>query len=204
MTSIRELQAEIAEWITRNFGNDSPLATAGGLGEEGSEALEAAMGLAELAGLQVTIGRVLRGAVKHSQGIRGTREDWVREIRKECADVFIKLTDVAQFYGFELEDAVTERWALVQQRVNGERAAAEQQPQRESPSVFVDREYLAALETVANSVRFASIPTSQRRLILGPLVARQQAQDEQLTAEAIATVASEVLSRGGDPLGGRS
>lgn len=93
---IKTLQAEVNAWVEHNFGHDNELATVGGLGEE--------------------VGEVLRAAVKRSQGIRGTREEWDAELRKECADVLIKLCDVAAFYGFELADAVTERWSVVSAR----------------------------------------------------------------------------------------
>jgi NTP pyrophosphatase (non-canonical NTP hydrolase) len=93
---IRDLQCDIARWVEHNFGNSNELATVGGLVEE--------------------CGEVMRAAVKRSQGIRGTREEWDAELRKESADVFIKLCDVAQFYGFDLATAITERWGQVRQR----------------------------------------------------------------------------------------
>lgn len=94
--NIRHLQEEISYWISRNFGNDNELATVGGLAEE--------------------VGEVCRAAVKRSQGIRGTREEWDAELRKEVADVFIKLVDVAQFYGFDLADAIAARWDTIKRR----------------------------------------------------------------------------------------
>jgi len=96
MTDIRDLQGEVNAWVEHNFGHGNELATVGGLAEE--------------------VGEVMRAAVKRSQGIRGTRAEWDAELRKETADVFIKLCDVASFYGFELADAVTERWAVVSAR----------------------------------------------------------------------------------------
>ncbi len=96
MNAISSYQEEVTAWVLRNFGNSNELATVGGLVEESGE--------------------VVRAAVKRSQGIRGTREEWDAELRKECADVFIKLCDVAQFYGFNLAEAVETRWRVVQQR----------------------------------------------------------------------------------------
>lgn len=96
MSEIRDLQADVTEWVLRNFGNSNELATVGGLIEEAGE--------------------VMRAAVKRSQGIRGTRAEWDAALRKESADVFVKLCDVAQFYGFDLSDAIAERWAQVRQR----------------------------------------------------------------------------------------
>lgn len=96
MEDLRGLQADVSAWVEHNFGHDNELATVGGLGEE--------------------VGEVLRAAVKRSQNIRGTRAEWDAELRKECADVLIKLCDVASFYGFDLADAVAARWAKVRQR----------------------------------------------------------------------------------------
>ena len=93
---LRDLQGDVAEWVRHNFGNDNELATVGGLVEE--------------------CGEVMRAAVKRSQGIRGTREEWDAELRKESADVLIKLCDVAAFYGFDLSEAVATRWGQVRQR----------------------------------------------------------------------------------------
>lgn len=96
MSQIEDLQDEITTWVEYNFGNDNELATVAGLGEE--------------------IGELMRAAVKRSQGIRGTRAEWDAELRKEAGDVFIKLCDVASFYGFDLSRAITERWETIKQR----------------------------------------------------------------------------------------
>lgn len=93
---IERTQDEVAEWVARNFGNENELATFGGMVEEAGE--------------------VLRAAVKRSQGIRGTRAEWDAEVRKEVADVFVKLCDIAQYEGFSLAEAIAERWADVRQR----------------------------------------------------------------------------------------
>lgn len=96
MTDIRDVQGEVNAWVERNFGHDNEMATVVGLVEE--------------------VGELSRAVVKRSQGIRGTREEWDVELRKEAADVFIKLCDVASFYGFDLHDAVAERWTVVSAR----------------------------------------------------------------------------------------
>jgi NTP pyrophosphatase (non-canonical NTP hydrolase) len=93
---VRALQDDVDAWVERNFGHDNELATVGGLVEE--------------------TGEVMRAVVKRSQGIRGTTEEWDAELRKEAADVFIKLCDVASFYGFDLANAINERWDVVKQR----------------------------------------------------------------------------------------
>lgn len=96
MSQLSDYQEEITEWVIRNFGNDSILATVGGVCEEAGE--------------------LMRAAIKKDQGIRGTDEEWFQELRKEAADVYIKLNDVAQFYGFSLEDAISERWSEIRLR----------------------------------------------------------------------------------------
>lgn len=96
MSDIREIQAEVHAWVLHNFGNSNELATYGGLVEE--------------------TGEVMQAAVKRSSGIRGTHDEWTAKIRKESADVFIKLCDIAQFEGFDLDDAIADRWAVVRQR----------------------------------------------------------------------------------------
>lgn len=92
---IRTMQAQVNEWVTRNFDNSE---------------LSAVVGMVE------EVGELCRAVVKMEQGIRGTREEWFAEIRKETGDVFIKLCDIARFYEFDLADAIEERWAKVSQR----------------------------------------------------------------------------------------
>lgn len=88
--------ADVAEWTLRNFGeHDAP---------------ETVLGLAE------ETGELCRAALKRDQGIRGTHEQWTAEIRKEVGDVVIKAHDLAGVEGFDLDDAVAERWAEISQR----------------------------------------------------------------------------------------
>lgn len=65
------------------------------------------------AGLAEEVGELCRAWVKRAQGIRGTREEWDAEFRKEAADVFIKLAQVCYGEGFSLQEAIAERWAVV-------------------------------------------------------------------------------------------
>lgn len=58
-------------------------------------------------------GEVARAVLKRVQGIRGTHEHWTTEIRKEAADVMISLMCLAQIEGFDLGEAVDERWDTV-------------------------------------------------------------------------------------------
>ena len=94
--SLTTLQDDVQQWVVRNFGTDNELATVVGLVEE--------------------VGEMCRAVVKRSQGIRGSEEEWTAELRKESADVLIKLCDIAQFNGFSLAEAVAERWGKVRQR----------------------------------------------------------------------------------------
>lgn len=91
------LQEDFKVWHNHNFHADN---------EE----------LAAIAGLSEEAGEVCRAAVKMSQGIRGTRDEWMDELEKETADVFIKLMDVARHYNFDLSKAIQSRWISVRQR----------------------------------------------------------------------------------------
>lgn len=102
MALIRVLQTEITNWVRTNFSNNSDLATYMGTLEE---LLEAGS-------------RLARVITKSAQGSRGFHDvDYAqRELEKECADVFIKLCDIAQYTGFSLEEAIVQRWETVQAR----------------------------------------------------------------------------------------
>lgn len=95
--SMDEIQAEITQWIEYNFGNQvSEIRTYGGFCEE--------------------VGEVMRAVTKRSQGIRGTRQEWTAELKKELGDVLIKLFDIAEVEGWSLQEVLEERWAEIQQR----------------------------------------------------------------------------------------
>jgi NTP pyrophosphatase (non-canonical NTP hydrolase) len=89
-------EAEVVRWIRTNFGPPTPWGTVGGLTEE--------------------VGELARCMVKMEQGIRGTREEWVAEARKETGDVLIKLMDVADYFGFSVLEAFAERWETIRRR----------------------------------------------------------------------------------------
>jgi len=91
------MQADVHRWEQRQpWAGDPPAIVALGLGEEAGE--------------------VQRAVLKMHQGIRGTKEEWIEEARKECGDVFIKLCAVASSLGFDLGQAITERWEIVRER----------------------------------------------------------------------------------------
>lgn len=89
-------QEQVAAWVAHNFPDDTPETVVLGLAEE--------------------TGEVCRASLKRFQGIRGTREEWSAEIRKECADVLLKLYHVAVVEGFDLGEALDERWAEISKR----------------------------------------------------------------------------------------
>lgn len=102
MALIRVLQTEITDWLRANFPNNSDTATYVGTLEE---LLEAGS-------------RLARVITKTAQGARGFHDaDYAhQELKKECADVFVKLCDIAQYNGFSLEEAICQRWDEVQKR----------------------------------------------------------------------------------------
>jgi NTP pyrophosphatase (non-canonical NTP hydrolase) len=97
--TITVAQAQVREWSYRNFGDqteNTPEVSALGLVEE--------------------VGELCRAMTKRSEGIRGTYDEWTTEIRKELADVLIRVLDVGARSGIAMEDAFAERWAVVSAR----------------------------------------------------------------------------------------
>jgi NTP pyrophosphatase (non-canonical NTP hydrolase) len=91
----QELQEEIGQWASRNF----PITPA-----------FSALIIAEEAG------EVCRAVLKREDGIRGTYEEWTAELRKEVAEVFIALAKMAWAEGFDLQEAIEERWSIIKLR----------------------------------------------------------------------------------------
>lgn len=90
------MQAQVAGWVGHNFPTDTPETVALGIAEEAGE--------------------VCRAVLKRFQGIRGSREQWNAEIRKECADVLLKLYHLAVAEGFDLSEALESRWQEISKR----------------------------------------------------------------------------------------
>jgi NTP pyrophosphatase (non-canonical NTP hydrolase) len=88
--------ADVKDWKLENFDEESITETTLGLAEE--------------------TGELCRAVLKRYQGIRGDKEYWSHEIKKEVADVVIKAHDVAAKEGFDLMVAVAERWDDVSRR----------------------------------------------------------------------------------------
>lgn len=93
--------AEVRDWILANFGPDG---------------LDTRNELTVVLGLMEEAGEVARPVVKMNQGIRGTREEWMSKLQEEVGDVFIKLVDVADWYGFDLFHVIRSRFEDVRQR----------------------------------------------------------------------------------------
>ena len=91
-----ELQLKILPWVRHNFPDEN-LSTA-------------------LLGLCEEVGEAARCQVKATQGIRGTEEQWMAELRKEIGDVVIKAAHVCIVEGWSLDAVVRERWDVVKQR----------------------------------------------------------------------------------------
>jgi NTP pyrophosphatase (non-canonical NTP hydrolase) len=58
-------------------------------------------------------GEVARCIVKGAQGIRGGTEHWDAELPKEAADVVIALYALAALKGWDLDEAIEDRWWTV-------------------------------------------------------------------------------------------
>lgn len=96
MKDIRELQTQVSEWANHNFPNDTPETVVLGVTEEAGE--------------------LARASLKRFQRIRGTQEEWLYEIMKECGDVFLKLCHVADVYEFDLAMVIAARWHQIKAR----------------------------------------------------------------------------------------
>lgn len=89
-------QFAVHEWSVRNFGEIPQTLVTLGLAEE--------------------VGELCRAVLKRAQGIRGTREEWNEEIRKELGDCVIKLLDIAAYEGVDLVQVTAARWDSVSKR----------------------------------------------------------------------------------------
>lgn len=109
--NFRELQTEVDEWSTRNFGYqpaDNPF-----------------LGVVE------ELGELAHAMLKSKQGIRGTREEHHAAAKDAVADLVIFLADYCSKMGFDLQEVVESTWAKVKLRdwtkdkLNGGEEAAE-------------------------------------------------------------------------------
>jgi len=91
-----KINKEIANWVENNFRAETRATITLGIAEEAGE--------------------VCRAVLKQQQGIRGTYEEWDEEIKKELADVYIKLVHLASFIGWDLSKLIETRWIEIQKR----------------------------------------------------------------------------------------
>lgn len=104
-------QTEIADWAYRNFGTtQTDMHSMVGWIEEVFE-LQSAMNR-----WYETFGKLARAINKREQDVRGTQEQWLKEIRKELGDVYIKGCDVVDRMGYTWAELAADRWAVVGQR----------------------------------------------------------------------------------------
>lgn len=89
-------QLAVHDWSVRNFGDSPQTLVTLGLAEE--------------------VGELCRAVLKREQGIRGTREEWDAEVRKEIGDCVIKLLDISAYEGLSLVQAFTDRWEAISKR----------------------------------------------------------------------------------------
>lgn len=96
MIDLNAWQQDFTAWVRHNFPDETrPLA---------------ALAVAEESG------ELCRAILKQAQGIRGTREEWEREIATEIADVFMAVTWVAILSGLDMETLLAERWKEIGSR----------------------------------------------------------------------------------------
>lgn len=113
MKTFEEAQKSIVEWIQYNFGySPRDLWAFGRPPTEEEQRSE----LGVVGGLVEEVGELFRCVIKMDQGIRGSKEEWMYELMKEIGDVFIKLNDVCDYYGFDMEEVVNVRWEAVSKR----------------------------------------------------------------------------------------
>ena len=100
MGEIRELQAEVGEWLEANFDKPNIYLSALVLVEE--------------------VGELARALAKGADDIRGGSDFWEEQRRKEAGDVGISLMAFCYRAGIDFEDALTEGWKIVSARKRGE------------------------------------------------------------------------------------
>ena len=96
---LSDYQEEILRWSNYNWGKPPKY-----------DSFTASVGIGEEAG------EVLRAVLKRKQMIRGTYEEWTAELRKELADVLIKVIEVAALEDMNIEVLLQERWDEIRQR----------------------------------------------------------------------------------------
>lgn len=94
--SLKRIQAEHSDWATRNFNNKKPYQPILGAAEE--------------------IGELSHAYLKMEQGIRGTKEEHLANMKDAVADCTIFLIDLCNQMGWDYEELLTETWNHVKKR----------------------------------------------------------------------------------------
>lgn len=92
----REFRDELLAWVRYNFPSESRVTSTLGLAEEAGE--------------------VCRAVLKQEQKLRGSYEEWDEEIKKELADVYVKIEQLADMCGWDLHDLIEDRWLELKKR----------------------------------------------------------------------------------------
>lgn len=96
MFDIQAFQREHREWVAYNFPNAEPWMPVMGMAEE--------------------IGELQHACLKLHQGIRGDRDEHIKEMADAIGDVFIYMSDVCTKFGLDLETCIQVAWEEVKQR----------------------------------------------------------------------------------------
>lgn len=96
MISLRELTQQVGMWAHLNFG-ERPMH-------------QQVLGICEEAG------ELAHAQLKLEQGIRGTYEEHIAEMKDALGDIMIYAMDLCYVRGFDLEDIIGETWRNVSQR----------------------------------------------------------------------------------------
>lgn len=94
--SLSDLQVLAYEWSLNQWPDEDVLSDALGIAEEAGE--------------------VCRAVLKRRHGTRGSHADWTAQLRTEAADVALVLLVLAAREGFDLRDAIEDRYEQIKDR----------------------------------------------------------------------------------------
>lgn len=99
---LKQTQAEIIEWSTRNFG-ECPNSTI-------------PLRISSFLGMVEEIGELAHHVLKMGQNIRGSREVHLAGVVDSIADLLVFTLDFCARNGMDAEDILSEVWSKVKQR----------------------------------------------------------------------------------------
>lgn len=97
---MKEIQDEILEWSTRNFGRP----------------VEIKYDISSFLGMVEEMGEISHAILKMSQGIRGTREKHLEDIKDGIADLLVYLLDFCGRNELNAEQLLIDVWNTVKNR----------------------------------------------------------------------------------------